>query len=74
MACYIAPEILNGYGYNEMADMFSIGSVFFNLLTGRFLFEGSNAQELLLNNKKCIIVSNIGIFMKNFSFECRDLI
>lgn len=55
--CYIAPEILNGHGYNEMADMFSIGSVFFNLLTGRYLFEGSNVQELLSNNKKCTIVS-----------------
>jgi len=57
-----------------MADMFSIGSVFFNLLTGRYLFEGSNVQEILSNNKKCTIVSQIYIFLKDFSFECRDLI
>jgi len=72
--CYIAPEILNGHSYNEIADMFSIGSVFFNLLTGRYWFEGSNVQELLSNNKKCTIVSQICIFLKDFSFECRDLV
>jgi serine/threonine protein kinase len=38
--CYVAPEILRGEGYRERADIFSAGSVFFNLLTGRYLFKG----------------------------------
>jgi serine/threonine protein kinase len=40
--CYVAPEILRGEGYRERADIFSAGSVFFNLLTGRYLFNGLN--------------------------------
>ena len=38
--CYVAPEVLNNIGYREQVDIFSIGSVFFNLLTGMYLFKG----------------------------------
>jgi len=39
---YVAPEIFQGLGYSYKVDMFSIGSVFFSLLTGLFLFSGDN--------------------------------
>lgn len=39
---YIAPEILRGQGSREMCDIFSLGSIFFNLLTSRYLFSGDN--------------------------------
>lgn len=39
---YVAPEIFQGSGYSYKVDMFSIGSVFFSLLTGLFLFSGDN--------------------------------
>lgn len=39
---YIAPEILHQRGYGEKCDVFSLGSIFFNLLTGRYLFNGKN--------------------------------
>jgi serine/threonine protein kinase len=32
--CYIAPEILKKEGYDEKCDLFSLGSVMFNMLTG----------------------------------------
>lgn len=35
---YIAPEILRGLGYREKVDIFSLGGIFFNLLTGYYLF------------------------------------
>jgi serine/threonine protein kinase len=35
---YIAPEILLGQGYTLSADIFSLGSVMFNLAAGRYLF------------------------------------
>ena len=40
--CYVAPEILRGDGYSQKCDIFSLGSLFFNLLTGRYLFNGAN--------------------------------
>lgn len=44
---YSAPEMLKGLGYNEKADIFSIGSVMYNLLTGRALFPGKNLKAIL---------------------------
>ena len=34
-ALYMAPEIINGYNYNEKADIWSIGVITYMLLTGR---------------------------------------
>ncbi|TNV83072.1 hypothetical protein FGO68_gene7867 [Halteria grandinella] len=48
---YIAPEILKGEGYRQECDMFSLGSIFFNLLTGAYLVNGSTQSELLLKNQ-----------------------
>lgn len=39
---YVAPEIFKDGGYSYKADMFSMGSVFFNLLTGCYLFCGND--------------------------------
>lgn len=38
---YVAPEMFNG-GYSYKADVFSLGSLFFSLLTGCYLFAGEN--------------------------------
>lgn len=38
--CYVAPEILRDQGYTQKCDIFSLGSLFFNLVTGRYLFNG----------------------------------
>ena len=37
---FIAPEILRSEGYDSKADIFSMGSVFYQILTRRGLFEG----------------------------------
>lgn len=50
---YVAPEIFAGYGYSYKADIFSLGSVFFNLLSGRFLFSGNTVDECLKANSQC---------------------
>ena len=51
--CYVAPEILRGDGYTTKCDIFSLGSLLFNLLTGRFLFKGQDKMEILHHNKIC---------------------
>ncbi len=49
----VAPEILKGQGYDTKCDIFSTGSVLFNLLTGLYLFAGEENHEVLRANKKC---------------------
>ncbi len=50
---FVAPEIFSLSEYNFKADIFSIGSIMYSLLTGRYLFNGENVQEILKENKKC---------------------
>ena len=52
---YIAPEIFSngGKGYGPKADVFSLASVFFNLLTGFYIFNGDTAEALILSNRLC---------------------
>jgi calcium-dependent protein kinase len=45
--CYVAPEIFSGKGYDQRCDIFSVGVVLFNILTGYYLFGGANNQEIL---------------------------
>ena len=40
--CYVAPEILRGDGYSTQCDIFSMGSLMFGLITGRYLFKGAD--------------------------------
>ena len=45
--------MLRDEGYGTKADIFSLGSIFFNMLSGRFLFGGSGAEEILFKNQQC---------------------
>ena len=45
----MAPEVLNGKKYNHKADVWSLGIVFFELLTGFMPFTGKNKEELKKN-------------------------
>jgi serine/threonine protein kinase len=52
---YIAPEIFSngGKGYSYKVDVFSGASVFFNLLTGYYIFNADNAEAMILSNRLC---------------------
>ena len=60
---YVAPEILHGEMSDSKSDIFSIGVIFYNILTGRALFPGMDHKEILKKNSnndlknamKCII-------------------
>ncbi len=39
---YIDPHILNGGSCSFSSDIFSLGSILFNMVTGRLLFPGNN--------------------------------
>ena len=48
----MAPEVLEGKEYNNRADIWSIGTCFYELLFGRPPFTAKNIVELLQNIKK----------------------
>lgn len=54
---YIAPEVLRSKGYGLKADLFSLGSILFNLITGKYLFGSSdkNVLKILEMNRRCDI-------------------
>lgn len=37
---YVAPELLKGFSYGNKSDIFSLGSLFYNIVTGKMLFSG----------------------------------
>lgn len=72
--CYVAPEILRGHPYDFKCDSFSLGSMLFNLVTGRYLFNGENKDELLKKNLVCDM-TNAKVFIKSaVSEKLGDLI
>lgn len=72
--CYAAPEILRGLGYTTKCDIFSLGSLFFNLLTGRFLFPGANKQQVMQRNTECDL-HWVGEYVTEFVSEsCKQLL
>ncbi len=46
-AAYLAPECLGRAGSSPLADLYSLGAVLYELLTGRLPFEGENLATLL---------------------------
>ena len=49
---YVAPEILKGKGCDSKSDIFSMGAIFYNLMTGRALFPGKSVDEVLERNAR----------------------
>jgi serine/threonine protein kinase len=70
---YVAPEIFTGEGYSYKADIFSVGSVFYNLLTGRFLFHGETPDLCLKLNAACDL-SQVRLFLSHISELGLDLL
>lgn len=64
---YVAPEVLKGSPFTTKADIFSIGSFLFNMITGNNLFPGKNGQEMLVANKYTNPHSTIQVHVKNVS-------
>jgi serine/threonine-protein kinase ULK/ATG1 len=68
----MAPEVLNNQEYDTKADIWSIGTCFFELLFGKPPFTAGNMVDLLKNIQKNKIVINRRI--NNISPEVEDLL
>lgn len=44
---YMAPEMMNGKGYTQMVDMWAVGVIAYNALSGTSPFDGGNNAQLL---------------------------
>lgn len=72
--CYIAPEILKSHGYRENSDIFSLGSVFYNIISGHYLFYGKTLQEQLIRNRDCNLSHVYGLLPPGTTQQCKDLL
>ncbi|KAK3037449.1 hypothetical protein RJ639_031943 [Escallonia herrerae] len=69
---YMAPEIMQLQKYDAKADLWSVGAILFQLVTGRTPFTGSNQIQLFQNILKSIELQ-FPSEAKDLSSECIDL-
>ena len=65
--------MLRGKAYDEKADMFSLGVIFYNLLKGRSLFYGDDINEILQINVT-VDLSQASHHIKALQHDERDLL
>ncbi|CDW85720.1 serine threonine protein kinase [Stylonychia lemnae] len=70
---YIAPEILNNQPYDIKSDIFGVGSIMYNIMSGRYLFNGDEKDNVLYQNKLCFL-GNIFKYLGQVSDEAQDLL
>jgi serine/threonine protein kinase len=70
----VDPDVLRGRIFCDKSDIFSLGSLFFNLVCGRLLFSGRSAKEILYSNRNVNPQSYIDKTCINVSSVCRDLL
>ncbi|KAJ0028298.1 hypothetical protein Pint_35323 [Pistacia integerrima] len=69
---YMAPEIMQLQKYDAKADLWSVGAIFFQLVTGKTPFTGSNQMQLLQNIVKSTEL-HFPLGAKGLSADCKDL-
>lgn len=70
---YIAPEAIAGKGCSLKSDIFSVGSILFNMLTLKNLFSGSDYKTVMLKNRDCDW-DNLSQRLRNCSNHAKDLV
>ena len=70
---YIAPEILRNKNYDEKIDVFSIGVIFYIILTARMPFSGKDCNEIIKKNRTGKINVNLEEIGIVISDETKDL-
>lgn len=75
---FLSPEIASLANKKEKqvcaSDMFSMGCIFYKMLTSHYLFGGKTAKEVLQNNRKCIFSASFdGLSLKEKKLLLRML-
>lgn len=66
----MAPEVLAGEPYGFKADIWSIGVIFYQMLSGKYPFKGANYLDLLQKIQK----TSVNFSVMNFSPLAKDFI
>ncbi|XP_016473571.2 serine/threonine-protein kinase ATG1c-like isoform X1 [Nicotiana tabacum] len=69
---YMAPEIMQLQKYDAKADLWSVGAILFQLVTGKTPFSGNNQIQLLQNIVNSTKLQ-FPLDVKNLSSHCIDL-
>ncbi|KAL1195882.1 Serine/threonine-protein kinase ATG1b [Cardamine amara subsp. amara] len=69
---YMAPEIMQVQKYDAKADLWSVGAILFQLVTGRTPFTGNSQIQLLQNIIKSTEL-HFPAECKDLSTDCKDL-
>ncbi|XP_022145610.1 serine/threonine-protein kinase ATG1c-like isoform X3 [Momordica charantia] len=69
---YMAPEIMQLQKYDAKADLWSVGAILFQLVTGRTPFTGNNQIQLLQNIVKSTEL-HFPSDISDLSSDCKDL-
>ncbi|KAK2657765.1 hypothetical protein Ddye_010817 [Dipteronia dyeriana] len=69
---YMAPEIMQLQKYDAKADLWSVGTILFQLVTGRTPFTGNNQIQLLQNIMRSTEL-HFPLGAKVLSSDCKDL-
>ena len=65
--------MLTGKGCGTKSDIFGLGVIFYNLMTGRALFPGSTVESVLQKNARCDL-SRAGKYISLFPSHAKDLL
>jgi serine/threonine-protein kinase ULK/ATG1 len=66
----MAPEVLGGQYYNHKADVWSVGCIFYQLITGFLPFTGTSHADLRTNVEKGLfkIPKTVPLSLQGMSF------
>jgi serine/threonine protein kinase len=70
---FIAPETLRGKGYSLKSDVFSTGSIMYNLLTKKTLFYDVDHNKIIRKNYNCDIHATLEADLVSCTKFARDL-